>query len=165
MNIEEVKERWREASDDEVIQAATIDRNGYPPEIQAVIDQQVQQRDLHCAVELSKPSSEKSVGKKGKKTTIRRRLIEEAQGFLYFMTREVPRTLIWFFTTNLKMGIAALGVWLVTYPMIRVLERFLLGGARSEYVQMVQATRGLLMICAAILVFIKFCPYRREDKD
>ena len=116
-------------------------------------------------VEEVKERSGESVEKEGKKDRIRRHLREEAHGFLHFMTHEVPRTLIWFFATNLKMGIAVLGVWLVTYPIIRVMERFLPGGARNEYVEMVQTTRGLLMICAAIFVFIKFCPYRREDKD
>jgi len=95
MNVEEVKERWREASDDDVLQAATTDKNGYPPEIQAIIDQEVQRRDLHFAVELNKPSSKESVQKKGEKTPIWCRLREEAQGFLHFMIRDVPRTLIW----------------------------------------------------------------------
>jgi len=51
MNIEEVKEQWREAPDDDVVQAATVDRNGYPPEIQAVIEQEVQRRGLVDEVE------------------------------------------------------------------------------------------------------------------
>jgi hypothetical protein len=51
VNANELKQRWREASDRDVIQAATVDVNGYDPHVQAIIEHEVERRGLVEEVE------------------------------------------------------------------------------------------------------------------
>ena len=50
LNIEDVIKAWQRATDRDVIQAATIDKNEYPAEVQAVIDGEVESRGLNNEV-------------------------------------------------------------------------------------------------------------------
>lgn len=71
---EETKRLWREASDVSVITAAVRDKNGYPPEIQVIIEEEVKKRGLLEEVgqemALLKKKLEKETKKSAKRMTV-----------------------------------------------------------------------------------------------
>ncbi len=62
MDAEEIRQMWLESPDRNVVQAASIDKDGYPPEIQHIINEEVRRRNLEAVVEqqiaLSKAKAE-----------------------------------------------------------------------------------------------------------
>jgi len=165
IDVEQIKENWREASSEDVVQAATVDKNEYPPEVQAIITIEVKQRGLSLPdIKLTETSFEQRANEKTQNPPISHRLKNEVLMFWEFITCEIPRTLIWFLITNLKMGIGVFGFWLITQPIVRFLEKTLPGGTENGHLQTIQVVRGLLMICIAVYILAKFCAYPKKKK-
>ena len=61
---EEIKQLWWEASDESVIKAASVDKSEYPPEVQAIIEGEVQTRGLTDEVEQRRRFLKEKVEKK-----------------------------------------------------------------------------------------------------
>jgi hypothetical protein len=72
MDIEEIKQKWLESSDNDVIRAAAVDKDNYPIEVQAIIQEEVQRRDLGHDVEQQMTFLKKRADAKFRKREIRR---------------------------------------------------------------------------------------------
>ena len=70
VNIEGAIKAWEQATDRDVIQAVTIDKNGYPPEIQTVIEGEIERRGLHNEVELEMAKLPKKLSKRNREFNV-----------------------------------------------------------------------------------------------
>jgi hypothetical protein len=59
--------KWRESTDSDVIQAATVDKNRYPLDVQAIIEEEVQRRGLASAIDKEMSSIKRRAEEKAKK--------------------------------------------------------------------------------------------------